>query len=351
YTQSIPDPVTGVSVTMSMGIVGFTAHPFALITWTPPEDNYGGAVVSVKLHSDATTLFRAVGTYTTSARIEGLVPGQLYDFLIESLNVTGELKGLGVTVNNSGAGYIAGGDNTAPATPTGLDGETKHGKLVWTWNKNSESDVSHYIIEIYSATSGGSLLKRDIVPHENNASYTPGYEYQRQRGNLTSSLVGALRAAAVDHAGNTSGFTSRFGLSTDAVTRLDAVNNDFGKKWSARRDNAIALSSSVDVVTLSNIDVLAGDTVFIDASWTAHVTGGAANGYGCGFLVRRNGSTSLGRGTYFCFVDGDVGSYGSISMTFSDQPGAGTHTYTINVFAISNVECFNAQLTASETRR
>jgi hypothetical protein len=351
YTLTNPDPVTGVSVTMSMGIVGFTAHPFALITWTPPEDNYGGAVVSVKLHSDATTLFRAVGTYTTSARIEGLVPGQLYDFLIESLNVTGELKGLGVTVNNSGAGYIAGGDSTAPATPAGLDGEAKHGKLVWTWNKNSESDVSHYIIEIYSATSGGSLLKRDIVPHENNASYTPGYEYQRQTGDLTSSLVGALRVAAVDHSGNTSGFTSRFGLSTGAVGRGDAVNNDFGKKWSARRDNAIALSSSVDVVTLSNVDVLAGDTVFIDASWTAHVTGGAANSYGCGFLVRRNGSTSLGRGTYFCFVDGAVGSYGSISITFSDQPGAGTHTYTINVFAISNVECFNAQLSASETRR
>ncbi len=119
YTQSIPDPVTGVSVTMSMGIVGFTAHPFALITWTPPEDNYSGAVVSVKLHSDATTLFRAVGTYSTSARIEGLVPGQLYDFLIESLNVTGEFKGLGVSVNNSGAGYIAGGDNTAPCDSDG----------------------------------------------------------------------------------------------------------------------------------------------------------------------------------------------------------------------------------------
>ena len=232
YTQSLPDPVTGVAVTMSMGVVGFTASPFALLTWTPPEDNYGGAVVSVKLHADAITLFRAVGTYPASARIEGLIPGQLYDFLVESLNVTGEFKGLGVLVNNSGAGYVAGGDNTPPANPSpsgswihNLNGSAKHGRLVWTWNKHPESDVSHYIIEIYSSTSGGSLLKRDIVPHENNASFSPAYEYQRQTGNLTSSLIGALRVAAVDHSGNTSSFTTRVGASTGDVERDDLHAN------------------------------------------------------------------------------------------------------------------------------
>ena len=82
-TQSIPDPVTGVSVTMSMGIVGFTAHPFALITWTPPEDNYGGAVVRGKLHSGAATFFRAGGTFTKTGRIEGGGPGEPYAFLLE----------------------------------------------------------------------------------------------------------------------------------------------------------------------------------------------------------------------------------------------------------------------------
>jgi hypothetical protein len=231
YTQSIPDPVSGVSVTMSMGIVGFTAHPFALITWTPPEDNYGGAVVSVKLHSEATTLFRAVGTYTTSARIEGLIPGQLYDFLIESLNVTGEFKGIGVTVNNSGAGYIAGGDSTAPGTWThNLDGEAKHGILSWWWDKHPASDVSHYEYEIYSATSGGSILPggKGIVPHSGKSNTQPRVEYKRQSGNLTSSLVGALRVRAIDHSGNpndeTSGWTARFGLSTGAVVRDDIGN-------------------------------------------------------------------------------------------------------------------------------
>ena len=328
YTQSIPDPVTGVSVTMSMGIVGFTAHPFALITWTPPEDNYGGAVVSGKLHSDATTLFRAVGTYTTSARIEGLVPGQLYDFLIESLNVTGELKGLGVTVNNSGAGYIPGGDSTAPATPTGLDGEAKHGKLVWTWNKNAESDVSHYIVEIYSATSGGSLLKRDIVPHENNAGYTPGYEYQRQTGNLTSSLVGALRVAAVDHAGNTSGFTSRFGLSTGAVKQQDVTTSEIQLLGQDFSDSG-NLSVSVNLRN-KPVDVL--------VSWIQTAPSGLI------LTIREDGSNIL----FKTWGSPNLIQPGAHAVTHRvASPGTGSHTFEV---LFGNPACTDRKLVVREAR-
>jgi hypothetical protein len=263
YTLTNPDPVTGVSVTMSMGIVGFTAHPYALITWTPPEDNYGGAVVSVKLHSEATTLFRAVGTYTTSARIDGLVPGQLYDFLIESLNVTGEHKGLGVVVNNAGAGYVAGGDSTPPTPTTGLDGEAKHGMLVWWWNKNPDADVSHYEYEIYSALSGGTLLVKKILPHLNDSGFTPTVQYQRQRGDLTSPLTGALRVRAKDHSGNptdpNAGWTTRFALSTGAVTRDDAVNNDWTDVASDNEDGPI--TASLNTLVSASLNVLSGSKV------------------------------------------------------------------------------------------
>lgn len=339
---------------MSMGVVGFTAHPFALLTWTAPEDNYGGAVISVKLHSDAISAFRVVGTYTGStARIEGLVPGQLYDFLIESLNVTGELKGLGVTVNNSGAGYIAGGDNTAPATPTGLDGEAKHGKLVWTWNKNAESDVSHYIIEIYTATSGGSLLKRDIVPHENNASFTPGYEYQRQTGDLTSSLVGALRVAAVDHSGNTSGFTSRFGLSTGALARNDAVKDDFNKQWQVS-NGSVALGSG-DVSIQVSVSALSGDTFVIDASFVVRVTSATVGPkLHVGYAVWRNSSLISVGGNTASTVTSDI-TRGTAATSVHDSPGAGTHVYKLEVFGAlpgswtANAE--NMSLTVNEYRR
>ena len=332
YTASIPDPVSSVSVTMSMGVVGFTASPFALLTWTAPEDNYGGAVISVKLHSDATSLFRVVGTYTgATARIEGLVPGQLYDFLVESLNVTGQYKGLAVLVDNSGAGFVAGGDSTAPATPTGLAGAAKLGNLVWTWNKNSESDVSHYIIEIYTATSGGSLLKRDIVPHENNASFTPAYEYQRQTSDLTTALVGALRVAAVDHSGNTSSFTARVGATTAAVARLDAINLDFNRQDHQANDGSITLASgNFTVVATGAITAVTGQNVFIhfgavisNASTTAI--------HGIGARIQRNGSTIWG-GSLLMFAvnkDSDL----TFANTIEDgAPVSGTNTYT---FAIS----------------
>lgn len=353
YTSTIPDPVSNVSVTMSMGIVGFTAHPFALLTWTPPEDNYSGAVVSVKLHSDATTLFRAVGTYSNSARIEGLVPGQLYDFLIESLNVTGEFKGLGVTVNNSGTGYLAGGDSTAPNTPTGLDGEAKFGRLIWTWTKNSETDVSHYIVEVYTATSGGSLLVRDIVPHENNLNFSPRYEYQRQTGDLTTSLTGALRVAAVDHSGNASSFTTRFAVSTGEITRPDARNNDFSRKWENTNSSVQALTSSTQVVSVS-VTLLAGQTAFIDASWVVEFAGSVGPKVHAGYQVRR-GTTGISPGGLTAStVNSDI-SEGIGAITISDSPGAGTYTYNIYVFGTGSgstaCNCNLAQITVSESRR
>ena len=251
YTKTFPDPVTGVAVTMSMGIVGFTAHPFALITWTPPEDNYSGAAVSVKLHSDGVAAYRSAGTFSTSARIEGLVPGQLYDFLIESLNATGELKGLGVVANNSGSGYIAGGDSSAPASPgdgwtPNLTGAAKFGALRWTWTRHPDpdNDVSHYEIEITTSAGGGTLLKKDTVKHINgDSSFAPGYEYLRQTGNLTSNIIGAARIRAVDHSGNASDWTSRVEASTDDILQLDIADDEVTNK-----EIAVVPSISLGVV-------------------------------------------------------------------------------------------------------
>lgn len=350
YTASIPDPVSGVSVTMSMGIVGFTASPFALLTWTAPEDNYGGAVISVKLHADATTLFRATGTYQgTTARIEGLVPGQLYDFLVESLNITGQYKGLGVLMNNGGPGYIAGGDSTAPATPTGLTGAAKLGNLVWTWTKNAESDVSHYIIEIYTATSGGSLLKRDIVPHENNASFVPAYEYQRQTGNLTTALVGALRVAAVDHSGNTSAFTARVGATTAAVARDDAVNNDFNIQESTINPSSAAFSGSASFQNLASVTItlVSSQNVFIHCS--AVCVRDAVGTSACQVRVQRNGVTVFGGATTYISIT-EVSK--QISFTCEDSgASAGSNTYTFDMVFPSAAHAAFRGITVNQFKR
>ncbi|MEW6146105.1 MAG: fibronectin type III domain-containing protein [Thermodesulfobacteriota bacterium] len=324
YDKSIPDPVSGVSVTMSMGIVGFTAHPFATITWTAPEDNYGGAVISTKLHSDATTLFRVVGTYTgTTARIEGLVPGQLYDFLIESLNVTGELKGLGVTVNNGGAGYIAGGDSTAPGTWThNLTGGAKFGKLFWTWNKHPEADVAYYEAELNTSTSGG-VLGKEIIPHLNDVDFKPRYEIEIQTGDLTNPITRALRIRAVDHSGNKSGWTTPLiAASTGDVGRDDLHNNatmDIEIATAPGEQPGINQTQSVWYEVIS-VTISTDRTGVVKVHYTGQFTG-SGNGYAVRLL---RGSTVL-RTFSNISVEGKY----PVSLNYVESIGAGTKTYKI----------------------
>jgi len=102
------EAVSGVSVSMDVDTEGSFQYPIARITWTKPDVNYGGAIVKVKLHSEAFGLFKAKGTYDDSAVIDGLAPGKVYDFLIASLNPDGE-PGSVLLLDNSGSGYTAGG--------------------------------------------------------------------------------------------------------------------------------------------------------------------------------------------------------------------------------------------------
>ena len=235
---------------MQREVVGFTAFSYATFTFTPPEDNYGGAVVRVKELGDADSLYRVVfsakGDQVTGGRTSTLTPGRLYVFSFSALNIDGSKEGMGIVMNNSGAGYLGGGDSTAPGSWThSLTGAAKFGELIWTWAKHPDADVSHYIIEIYTALAGGSLLKRDIVPHENNASFIPGYKYTRQTGSLTSNLIGAARIAPVDHSGNVGSFTPRVAATTGDILQDDIANNEI----TAKAFSNIALINPAPAVT------------------------------------------------------------------------------------------------------
>ena len=353
YTKTVPDPVTGVSVSMSMGIVGFTAHPFALITWTSPEDNYGGAVVSVKLHSDGVAAYRSAGTFSTSARIEGLVPGQLYDFLIESLNATGELKGLGVVADNSGSGYIAGGDSTAPGTPAGLSGDSKFGRLIWTWNRNTETDVSHYEVEIYTSSSGGSPVVKDIVSHLNDTSFTPRYEIEINTGSLTSTVTRWLRVRAKDHSGNptssSSGWTSRVSAGTGDILQDDIENDEVTNKNSSFVSLINPAPPSTQIISTS-ITKRSGTRIRIEFSGVVEsLTAGVSGGWFMGRL--RRGTTVLNS----TFAHGNVPSLGQVTITavWDDNIGSsGTFTYNILTnFGSANARYLDLSLRVLELRR
>ncbi len=339
YSTSLPAPLSSIVISMQKEIVGNTVFSYATFTFTPPEDNYGGAVVRVKELADADSLYRVVfsakGDQVTGGRTATLTPGRLYVFSFSALNVDGSKEGLATVKDNSGAGYLGGGDSTAPATPTGLAGTSKFGELIFTWNKNSEADVAYYEIEIYTASSGGSLLVKDEVIHLNDSSFTPAYKYTRQTGNLTSNLVGAARIRAVDHSGNptspTAGWTSRVAATTGEVGRLDATNEDFSKQYIGGSDSSIDLlnPSWATLASYSASDFVGGQTLKIDGS----------------FRVRCSSASPLSQLWYQVLYDGNViygdtgtssgfgifmdGAGESVGFSLNHTPSAGSHTYTL----------------------
>lgn len=334
YSTSLPDPLSNIVIAMQREVVGFTAYSYATFTFTPPEDNYGGAVVRVKELADADSLYRVVfsakGDQVNSGRTATLTPGRLYVFSFTALNIDGSKEGLGIVMDNSGAGYLGGGDSTAPATPTGLTGASKFGELIWTWNKNSEADVAYYEIEIYTATSGGSLLVKDEVIHLNDSSFTPIYKYTRQTGSLTSALVGAARIRAVDHSGNASSYTSRIGATTDAVAREDAINEDFNKQYTDSNNSSIDLLNP-SWATLASFSgtFVSGQTLFVHGSFRVRVSSPSALSqlwyqvlYDGGVIYGDTGTTS----GFGIFMDG-AGE--SVGFSFDHTPSSGNHTYTL----------------------
>lgn len=353
YSASLPDPLSSIVISMQKEIVGNTVFSYATFTFTPPEDNYGGAVVRVKELGDADSLYRVVfsakGDQVTSGRTATLTPGRLYVFTFAALNVDGSKEGLATVMDNSGAGYLGGGDSTAPATPTGLTGASKFGELIFTWNKNSEADVAYYEIEIYTATSGGSLLVKDEVIHLNDSSFTPRYKYNRQTGSLTSNLVGAARIRAVDHSGNASSYTSRVGATTGDILQDDITDNEVTQKASSFVSSVSPAPASTQIISAS-ITKRSGTRIRVEFSCTVNsLSAGLSGGWFVGIL--RRGTTTLNPQ----FAWGNIPALSSVSVAgVYDDNISSSGTFSYNIFTSSgsaNVSYSNLSLRVLELRR
>src|SRR5690606_31712442 len=105
------------------------------------------------------------------------------------------------------------------------------------WNRNTETDVSHYEVEIYTSSSGGSPVIKDVVTHLNDSSFTPRYEIEINTGSLTSTVTRWLRVRAKDHSGNpvssSSGWTSRVSAGTGDILQNDIENDEITNKVEA----------------------------------------------------------------------------------------------------------------------
>lgn len=126
-------------------------------------------------------------------------------------------------------------DNIPPATPTGLTTTGLFQTIMANWNKNTEEDFSHYVLQ-YDTKSDFSTAK-EIVLNATNAVIK----------DLTVNTTYYIRLKAVDKSGNESAWTNAVSAST---VKIDDENYyDY-----AAIKNAIINNGKIDTAWISELD-------------------------------------------------------------------------------------------------
>jgi hypothetical protein len=291
----------------------------------------------VEYKKSTDTLYNTVGKTTgTQIEITGLTPGLQYDFRVTSINQFDLSGGVASLLTQ-----LAPGDNTAPATPSGITANRKLGTAIFEWGQNGESDFKDYYFEVHSVPSGFGLI-------------TWGFTTQRHievlvnTGNLTSAWAAYIQVQARDLSGNMSPVSSRVGFSvpanSGAVLQDDVANNEIMAKAtgaSASGNWGAGTLVSATITTRGfpvNIEFTVGRAVN---------TGGLT--VEAGSQLKR-GSTTIESEFANAVLFSGMGA--SLVGHYRDTPAAGTYTYSINKNPSNAAITYsNARLIITEQRR
>lgn len=308
FSDTPPDPVANFNVVTFYEIKpDGSAEVFFNATFDPPEQNYSETIIEIKKTSDS--IWSEAGRGLDDVLLSGFVPGQSYDFRAIPVNQTGTVKGL----VSSTITLVAGGDLTNPATPTGLSSSAKHGVVTWTWNKNSEPTVQEYVIQIWTSSSGGTLVKEDFVKQP-VGSVQPSYDFKATSGNLNTTVTRWAQVKARKFNGRESAYTSRDSQSTGNVQQLDVGNTEitgYASTFSLGASTTISVSLNcrgnrpVDIIAEFYHDPLSPT--------------------GSPLVTLLRDSTTLVFRSY-----SDLPST-HIVVNYTDNPSAGNHTYTLQL--------------------
>lgn len=308
-----PDPVS--NLTLSWTLVQPSYSVTASLTWTNPTENFKEVIVEYKKSSD--TLYNTFTvTSGTGVEIPGLTPGLNYDFRLTSVNEFDLQGGIATLLNQ-----LAPGDATAPSVPVGLTGPTSNERqlysITWKWNKNTESDIDGYDVEIWTASTGGSRAGTGFVKQTENPSFTFNVPDQ----NLETPKTYYCQVRAKDFSGNVSVWTSRVSGSTRGILQSDIIDNEISGK-------ATAFIASTNYASGSHISAsitTRGNPVFI--SYSSFGEGTHATGYvNPRFNLYRNGSLRVADIGAILLAVGDKK---GTSFVYSETPPAGTYTYEV----------------------
>ena len=93
YEATPPDPVSNFKTAIEGWKTGRDILVEAMLTWTAPAENYGGAVIAMKESSqDAASYHEVATTGESSVTITGLSTAKSYDFKIEAWNINKSLR-------------------------------------------------------------------------------------------------------------------------------------------------------------------------------------------------------------------------------------------------------------------
>lgn len=327
FENTAPDPVASLSITKDFQIVNDTIRPVFKLSWIPPDSNFSTAIVKVKLSSDPDTAYEEFTRGQDGAVLgEGIDPSLIYDIAVIALGKNPIQESLPLVETNQ----ILGDDN-APGSISGLSSTFKHGRIIWDWNRRTETDIKEYQIEIYNSSSGGNPVKEDTVKQPSNTSTNPTYEFDAQQGNLTSVVTRYLRVRAIDNSGNPGPWTSRDGQSTGPILQNDITNGEITGFAN------LVTSISPPSGSVQRSIVTRGQVVDVELNFYQPASGGTI------VTLTRNGSQIFQQ---FLNVATSPGAY---VFHIVDQPSAGTNTYQVSMGNVT--QAISVRLNLQERRR
>lgn len=219
--SSLPDPhvvgtPTGLTLltdsTTSWTQTDGTFVPRLKLTWNTPNNTYveqgGLTIIEFKKSADSTwIIWNTVRGDTLLDYLTDVKVGTNYDVRIVHQNAIG-VRGAYQTVT----GYTVAGDNSAPATPSGLTFVTGTGKSVsLSWNLNSEVDINEYVIQRSPDNATWAEIGRVAANRFVDVNVTIGSSYY-------------YRIAATDFMANVSSYSSSVGAATPGTIGASVVD-------------------------------------------------------------------------------------------------------------------------------
>ena len=299
-----------------------TAYTTGRVYWVNPTDAARAYIDVLYKRSSSANSEWQIGnqTMTSSSRVDDLSIGVNYDFGVRAVSKFG-IQGTIITAQSQTAL-----DTTVPATPSGLAGAVGTGRqILLTWNNNTESDLSEYLLYRHTSNAFGSAVSLSSVKVNRltdvvSAFETPYFYWVRaadRSGNLSPV-----------HPGSTAGVT----VSASMITTPDVGSNAITQVQEFTND-----APSADIST--EADLSAGGVVIITQGGPILVIGKAkpslvSGGPAISTLRIRRGTTGIAPQ-----LDESSARHVSLNDAFTivcqkvDIQPAGTYTYTLRGLA------------------